>query len=414
MALEKQKIDMRSIICCLINMFCVGLVYMWSVFQNPVVEHFSWNPNAMTITSSVMIACFVFGTLIGGAIQDRTTPRFVSLIGACIYFAGLFSTSLLTDKYYWLIYITYGILGGLGVGFVYSAALSTVQKWMPHRRGLATGISCGSFGLSIVALTPVVELLLSNVGVPLTFRYLSIALVVILLVSSLFVKNPGQEFLSSLKLPARAKGRDYTPKEAVKTPEFWCIALSLFFLPAAYMMVIPIVKSLALARGISETQASVTVALIGVSSAVARISSGVLSDKLGRTQVIFILAVVMCVSSAVMTFADGILYSIVVLLIVFAQTGPSSVFPAFTTDAFGAKYSGTNYGLAFMFMGFSSLFFTWLSNVLNADGMVTGDYTVSFVVGAVCCVVPITLLPLANHFIKRRNSQDLEPAQEAL
>ncbi|MGI5970889.1 MAG: OFA family MFS transporter [Oscillospiraceae bacterium] len=399
----KPKLNVSSLVACMVNMFCVGLVYLWSVFRTPVVEHYGWDPDAVTLISSAMIVMYVFGTLIGGFIQDRTSPRFVSWIGAFIYFAGLFTTSLLSASTPWLIYITYGVLAGIGVGFVYSAALSTVQKLMPHRRGFATGISVGSFGLSVVVFSPVIERLLENVGVPMTFRFMAIALVIVLLISSYFIKNPTKEYLDSLKLPARQSNRrQYRPSEVLRRPEFWCMALSLFFLPATYMIVIPLVKDLAIARGIPSAQASFTVQLVGISSVVSRIIGSTLSDKLGRARTILAMAILTCIAAIMMTFAKGILYSVVIVLIVFGYSAPAGIFPAMSTDAFGTKYSGTNYGFAFMFLGFSSPVFSWLATVLNKDGMATGNFTRSFLVAAAVCIIPIVLLPLFDFFVKRR------------
>lgn len=405
MEIERVRLDGKALASCIVNTFCVGLVYMWSVFQAPVVAHYGWEPASVTMISSTMIFMFVLGTLIGGFIQDKTTPRFVSYLGTALYFIGLFSTSLLTAGTPWLIYITYGVLAGLGVGLVYSCSLSCAQKWLPHRRGLATGVTCGSFGLSVVVFTPVAEYLIKTVGVPMTFRVLAVGLMAVLLISSIFIKNPGSEYLAGLNLSAaESNKKQYTPKETLKTPEFWCMAFSLFFLPAAYMMIIPIVKVLALARGISEAQASFTVQLVGISSALSRVIGATLSDKLGRAKTIFAMTILTVAASLMMTFAGGILYSVVVALIVFGYSAPAGIFPAMSTDAFGTKYSGTNYGLAFMFLGLSSPIFTLLSNTLNADGMVTGNYTVSFITGAAVCIFPIVLLPLFDYFIKRRKS----------
>jgi len=394
-------------------MLSIGIVYLWSVFQQPVIDFYGWEPSAVTMISSSMIFMYVLGSLIGGFIQDRLSPRIVILMGAVLFFAGLFSTSLLGPKYPWLIYITYGAVAGTGVGFAYSSALSCIQKWFPHRRGFATGISVCAFGLSAVVFAPLIEWLLKlpafeGNNVPLTFRTLACTFSVIIAVAGLFVKNPSQSYIESLNLPrTETRQRQYTPKEAVKTLEFWCLALSLFFLPAVYMIIIPLVKTLAIARGIPETQATLTVSLTGIASAVSRLISSTASDKLGRAKTIWVLSLLTAVSALLMIFAKGWFYTVVVLLIVAGYAGPAGIFPAMSTDSFGNRYSGTNYGMAFMFLGTSSLVFTKLSTIINADGAVTGDYTSSFLIAAVGCIVPLVMLPLYDRAKKKRVARDM-------
>lgn len=389
-------------------MFSIGIVYLWSVFQQPVINHYGWDVSAVTMISSAMVFMFVFGTLVGGFIQDRTSPRFVIMLGGVLFFSGLFSTSLLTADYPWLIYITYGVLGGMGVGLAYSGSLNCIQKWFPHKRGFATGITVCAFGLSMVVFAPLIELLLSlpafgDNSVPLTFRTLAICFTVFILLAGLFVKNPSQKYLDGLNLPAvSVNQKQYTPREAIKTMEFWSVSMALFFLPAAYMMIIPIVKTLAIARGISDTQATLTVSMMGIFSAGSRLIASTLSDKLGRAKTIWTLTILTLIASLFMIFANGWFYTVVVMLIVCGYSGPSGVFPAMTTDAFGTKYSGTNYGLAFMFLGVSSVVFTYLSTVINADGAVTGNYTTSFIIAAVGCIVPIVMLPMYDVAMRRK------------
>ena len=401
------------IIACLAVMLSIGIVYLWSVFQQPVIDHYGWEPSAVSMISSAMIFMYVLGSLIGGFIQDHLSPRFVIITGAALFFVGLFSTSLLGPRYPWLIYITYGAVAGSGVGFAYSAALSCIQKWLPHRRGFATGISVCAFGLSAVVFAPLIEWLLklpafAGNNVPMTFRTLACTFSVIIALAGFFVKNPCQNYLDSLNLPkAQVRQRQYAPREAVKTVEFWSLALSLFFLPAAYMIIIPLVKTLAIARGISEMQATLTVSLTGIASAASRLISSTASDKIGRAKTIWILSLLTAISALLMIFAKGWLYTVVVLLIVAGYSGPAGIFPAMSTDSFGTKYSGTNYGMAFMFLGTSSLVFTKLSTVINADGAVTGDYTMSFIIAAVGCIVPLVMLPLYDVAKKKRVPRDM-------
>lgn len=405
---KDPEFRLSSIIACLVAMFSVGIVYLWSVFQQPVIDHYGWSVSSVTMVSSAIIFVYVAGTLVGGVLNDRKGPRFSVVLGAVLFCAGLLATSFLTPALpVWTIYLTYGVVAGLGVGLVYSAALNVIQKWYPHRRGFATGISVCAFGLSATVLAPLITALISAFGVPNTFRVLAFIFPVAAFLCSFFVVAPSQAYLDSLNLsPAQSSQRDYTPRETLKTLEFWCLALSLLFLPAAYMMIIPRVKTLAMARGMSEGLATLTVSLTGVASALSRLVAASASDKVGRARTVWTLSVVTLIASVCMTFATGWFYTVVVLLIVAGYSGPAGIFPAMATDSFGVRYSGTNYGMAFMFLGVSAPLFTMVSNLVSASGAETGNYTASFVIAAAGCIVPLVMLPLFDRAKKKRLARE--------
>ena len=417
--MSESKVESKTlpVIGCLVVMFSIGIVYLWSVFQQPVIDYYGWVPTSVSLISSVMIFMFLFGSMIGGFIQDKKSPRFVITLGGILFFIGLFSSSLIGEGSPWMMYITYGTIAGIGVGFAYAGSLQSIQKWFPHKRGFASGISVCAFGLSMVAFSPLIEWFLQlpafgDNAVPLTFRILAVLFTVIIIIAGFFVKNPSPEYVKSLNLPQKfVSKKQYTTKEMFKTGPFWCLAFTTFFLPAAYMMIIPLVKTLAVTRGIPPFQASLTVSLMGVASAVSRLLSGVVSDKLGRAKTVFILAVLAMISAILMIFADGWVYTAVILLVVFAYAGPSSIYPAMSMDVYGEKYSGGNYGMVLLSLGISSPVWTLLSNKLNADGFATGNYTLSFIVAACVCVVPLIALPLFDYF-KAKMEKNPEKIQE--
>ncbi|MBR6522361.1 MAG: OFA family MFS transporter [Oscillospiraceae bacterium] len=403
------KTKALSIGACLVTMFCIGIVYLWSVFQQPVIDHYGWSSSAVTMVSSAIIFFYVLGTLIGGNILDRTSPSFVTVIGGVLLSIGLYLTSLLGPDIPWLIYITYGLCAGFGVGFAYGGALNCIQKWFPHKRGFATGISVCAFGLATVVLGPLIELFIAKLGVPGAFRAMAFSFPLIVIVMGLFIKNPTQEYLCSLDNPAACVvQRQYKPSEALRSLEFWSLALSLLFLPAAYMMIIPRIKTLGLLRGLTDNMATIAVSLTGVASAASRLIAGYVSDRIGGAKTIWILTAINLVSSVLLIFADGGLYIVAVLLIVCGYSGPAGIFPTLSTNAFGTKHSGTNYGLAFMFLGISSPLFTMISNMVSASGVVTGNYTAAFVIAAAGCVVPLVMLPLYD--VARKKHRPIDDA----
>jgi OFA family oxalate/formate antiporter-like MFS transporter len=124
---------------------CIGGIYTWSLFNQPLADAFGWNKSDVFLTYSIAIFVFAFATLFAGRLQDRFGPRLVATIGISLYSGGLMLTSLASEL--WQLYITYGIIAGAGVGFVYVCPLSTLVKWFPKRKGMITGVAVGAFGL---------------------------------------------------------------------------------------------------------------------------------------------------------------------------------------------------------------------------------------------------------------------------
>ena len=103
----------------MIIQLCAGVIYMWAVFKNPVSAYLEKSQSDIALVSSVMLASFVIGILFGGILQDKYGPKPIALLGSVIMSSGIFATSLITPNTAPLIYLTYGVIGGLGVGIVY-------------------------------------------------------------------------------------------------------------------------------------------------------------------------------------------------------------------------------------------------------------------------------------------------------
>src|SRR5499427_10990804 len=115
--------------------------------------------------------------------MNRQGPRVVALTGAALYGLGVFLASFSANKLWWL-YLSYGVIGGIGLGFGYIVPIAVLVKWFPDRRGLITGIAVGGFGAGALITAPVATRLIQSVGVLPTFAYLGIAYFVITMIAS--------------------------------------------------------------------------------------------------------------------------------------------------------------------------------------------------------------------------------------
>jgi len=364
----------------------LGIIYVWSVFVLPVSEFFKWDVANVKLTSSFMLCCFVLGILIGGKLQVKLGTSKIVLAGGLFMSLGMLATSFIPTGVPWLIYITYGIAGGFGVGMAYNAIISAAQSWFVHKRGLATGISVCMFGFSTVVFAPVIEKLVKEFDLMSTFRILSAAffLVTILLFSFITMpENTGGQKKSAPVLDSK----QYTTSEMIKTPAFFMIMFSMMFLTSSYFILNPSFKTLALDRGLDANIGTVLVMLTGVANALGRLGIPLLADKIGREKAVITIILATAVSTAALCVAQGPIFMIAVAIIAFCYGGSSGVYPLVTADYFGIKNIGSNYGAIMVGFACSALLFPMII------GLIT-NVTIKFIVLAALVTLGSVLIVL--------------------
>ena len=414
--MKKQKNPWISIIACLVVQLCVGILYLWSAFRSNIVAAYGWTPSAATMVSSYMIFAFVFGNLIGGVINDKKGPKLTCILGVALFSVGVIVTAFV--KTAGLFYLTYAVMAGLGSGFAYGACISCIQKWLPHKRGLASGLACSAFGLSTVVFTPVSNALMNAnmdaagiVNFVPVFLTLGIVFAVLGFVACLFISLPDEEYIRSLNLPAKAVAGnvDFTLGQAIKLPAFWALFFSIFFINGTWNLCVPLIRDLGIVRGLSPEMAIACVSFTGITNAAGRLIMASLSDKIGRTNTMYVLCGLTLLGAILMTFIGGMGYFVTIAIIAFAYGGPSALNAALSTDLFGPKNSGTNYGVAMLALGFSSIFFNWVSATFLHASVDVGTMTASginstFIMGAVTAIIPVFLMMYINSYLKKRDA----------
>lgn len=167
-------------------------------------------------------------------------------------------------------------------------------------------------------------------------------------------------------------------------------------------MLTPLINGLGIERGLSSSMAVLCVSLTGLTNAAGRLIMASLSDKLGRINTLHVLCVMTIVCALLLIFVPGYAYFIVVLVTAFAYGGPAAVNPATSTDFFGPKYSGTNYGVIMLALGLSSVVFNAISNALYSA---TGAYTMTFIMGAVTAAVSIVIYVIIDKLNKKQKAK---------
>jgi len=211
----------------------LGAVYAWSVFRVPLSKQFGWSTSEVTLTFTIAIFAVGFAAFFGGLWMNRQGPRVVAVTGGVLYGLGVFLASFSDHKLWWL-YLTYGVIGGTGLGLAYIVPVSVLVKWFPDKRGLLTGIAVGGFGAGALVTARVATRLIQSVGVLRTFAYLGVAYLVVTSVAGWFMQNPPSGWTPVGWTPkesgqaSQRAAQDYSLSAALHTWQWWALWLLLF------------------------------------------------------------------------------------------------------------------------------------------------------------------------------------------
>lgn len=395
---------------CLTNL-CLGSVYAWSVFAAPMAEYLGTITGTGITTADLAIVYTVANSvgpitmISGGWINDRFGPKKVILTGGVMFGCGMILAGLSTSV--GMLMVTYGLLGGLGLGMAYGCTISCCVKFFPDKRGLIGGLTTAAYGFSSVLLPPVINLLVEKVQVKMAFILVGITFLVIISVSSLFMFSCPDGFVpEGWKAPEKQAGgqkeKDKDWKEMLKSPIFYLMILLLMSGAFSGMMIISQASAVGMEMiGLSVAAAGIAVSVLALFNSFGRILAGFLSDKIGRVQTLT-LACFLSVGGNVLLYLCGkgdlILFYIGISIVGICFGAFMGVFPGFTADQFGAAHNSVNYGI--MFIGFAMAGYfgtTIMKNVYYKNG----SYTQAFLIAAGLSVAGIILTVLYRMCKKR-------------
>ncbi len=339
---------------------CLGTAYIWSVFQTGIANSiFAGDNAAASLSFSLLLATLSIGSVAGGKLTTKYPTGRIVMIGGFIMSAGFLLASFVTASVPWLLWLSYGVMGGVGMGFTYSTTIACAQKWFPEKKGAVTGLIVSALGFGGVIFTPIIEKLIlafggSGQGEAMAFRILALIFFVICTVGSLFLKNPPVQAASpqlpEQALPAKAT-KSFTPAQALRDYRFYALAAALMLASMGGLMMIGFAKPIAVAKGMAAT-ATIGVLVISLFNSMGRLFWGMVSDKVGRKPTIMLLLVGSALFSLLVNRSDGFFLYILIGFIGFFYGGFLSTFPSLTADIFGPEHMATIYGM--VLFGFGS------------------------------------------------------------
>src|SRR6266436_3844588 len=378
----------------------LGAVYAWSVFRVPLAKQFGWSISEVTLTFTISIFVLGIAAFFGGLWLNRKGPRIVAITGGLRYGGGVFLASFSDHKLWWL-YLSYGVIGGIGLGFSYIVPVAVLVKWFPERRGLITGIAVGGFGAGALITAPVATRLIQSVGVLSTFAYLGVAYLIVTVVTGLFMQNPPDGWkpvgwTPTTNQTSHRAGRDFTLSEALKTWQWWALWLLLFLNTCAGISIIS--QEAPLFQEETKVSAVVAAGMVGLASignAVGRVFWAWISDLITRRATFF----VMFVGQALLfwffpNIVTASLETIVTFVVLMCYGGGFGTMPAFAADYFGPKNVGPIYGLMLTAWSFASAVGPlFIARTRETAGSYGGALHVIAGIMAISAVLPVLVRP---------------------
>ena len=330
---------------------CIGSVYAWSVLTKPIMEAMGFSLKDVTWTFSLAILFLGLSAGFLGSYVEKYGPRKSGLVSATFFCLGMLGTAFaLTQHSMTLMYLFYGVVGGIGLGVGYITPVSTLVKWFPNNRGLATGLAIMGFGFASLIAGPVMQILIAKYGLINNFLILGCVYFVVMVASALYLEPPKTIVTSAttkhtINQPA-VTGPQYTAKEAMHTWKFaalwWIfftnITCGIGLLAVASPMAQEVIK-------MSPLEAASMVGIIGLLNGGGRIAWSTLSDYIGRrnTYVLFFLIQIVAFYMLA-SVTDSFLFQALIYIIITCYGGGFSCMPAYLSDLFGTKQLSAIHG----------------------------------------------------------------------
>ncbi len=381
----------------------LGAVYAWSVFRVPLAEAYGGNTSvsAVNTTFSIAILSLGFAAFFGGLWMGRSGPRIVALTAGVLYGIGIFLASFAGPSLF-ILYLTYGLMAGIGIGLGYIVPLATLIKWFPDKRGFITGLAVAGFGAGALLTAPIAKVLVQSVGLFPTFRILGILYFVMVVGAALLMKNPPQGWKPEGWEPdttdrADRSGVDFELGGALKSWQWYALWAMLFLNVSAGIAIIaeadPIAQKIA---GVGPATAAILVSLISVGNGAGRFLWAWLSDAIGRKWVFLVMYLLQAVLFILLPIvgASFFLLAAIAVIIVSCYGGGFGTMPAFNADYFGPTNVGKIYGLMITAWGFGGVLGPILISYIIDS---TGSYTAAFYIIAgillVSSILPFIIRP---------------------
>ncbi|TJZ73333.1 L-lactate MFS transporter [Chitiniphilus eburneus] len=398
----------------------IGSVYAWSVFSKPLMSQMGWSLKEVGFAFGLAIFMLGMSAAVMGHVVEKRGPRFSGILSAIFWSVGLLGAGVAVSiGNLWMLYLCYGVIGGIGLGTGYVTPVSTLMKWFPDRRGLATGLAIMGFGFASFLGAPLMAELIQTVGIASTFFILGSIYAVVMLASALYLEPPPAGWHPDGFAEALAEGRKkpqmdlmpMTANEAVKTKPFYGLWLMMFINITCGIAVISVASPMAQeVTGMSALAAGAVVGMIGLFNGGGRLGWASFSDVLGRPNTYIAFFVIEVLAFYLLpSLTQVVMFQVVLYLIMTCYGGGFSTLPAYIGDLFGTKQVSAIHGYVLTAWAMAGLVGSSFASFLREA---TGSYAAMTTVFAVIFLLALTVSVAMKVFIQRELARRhaLQPA----
>ncbi len=382
--LPRQQLQTNRWLQLLFGLVCMMAIsspqYVWTLFTGPFTSHLGATLAQIQVTFSILVVLQTFLSPFQGYLVDVFGPRILLSIGAILSAASWVLAASVKSTLG--LYLTYGLLGGIGTGIIYVGVVGLMVRWFPDKRGFACGIVAAGYGMGAILTTFPISASLAAVGPQTTLVTFGLIFGAIGVLAAQGMKRPPTQSKSgdtgSVQMRTGA-----SPIVMLSSPIFWVLFLMMSMMSTSGLMVISQMAAFAKDFGVANAIVFGTAAL-PLALTIDRFTNGLtrpffgwLSDRIGREQTMFLafglegLAMLIWLT----TRENALLFVLLSGVVFFGWGEIFSLFPSTLTDTFGELHATTNYGFLYMAQGVGSVIGGPLAAWLHE---VTGNWIIVF------------------------------------
>ena len=381
------------------TMLFSGVLYAWSILKIPFKSDFNWSDSVLAFNFTLTMCFFCLGAFFGSLICKKLGTKITLIIAGVLVAVGFGTTGLLSSEIPYLLYLTYAILAGTGIGISYNVVVSTVNAWFPDKKGFSSGCLMMGFGISTLLLGNVISALFENANVGWSKAYIILGAVIgiVLVIAGIVLRKPTADTVLPAPKAKKAvqkesfEARDFTTKEMLKSFTFWRAFVFMALITAVGNSVISFARDLVISVDAAPALATTLVGVLSIFNGLGRIITGAVYDTLGR-RTTMIAANILTIFAAGLTLAAVMMHSLPLCIVGLCLTGLSygsspTMTASFSATFYGAKYFPTNYSIT----NFNLIVASFIATFSNSLLISTGSYTAPFVMLLVLAVAALGL-----------------------
>ncbi len=381
MGMEPEKGRWALVLLGLVINLCLGTIYSWSVFVGPLTTYFTSDlKQAVTASEillpfSVFLAFFAVAMPFTGKYIEKYGPRNITIVGGVMTGLGWLLASFATSVP--MLYVVYGIIGGVGVGIAYGVPVAVAARWFPDRRGLAVGLTVLGFGFSAFFTANIAGWLIGTYGVMNTFRIFGVAFVILIILLALPLKFPyagwtPRGWIAPAPVAGQAVTCEFRRDQMLRSPSFIGLWLCYFIGCLAGLMAISIAKPVGTDIGIEAGLAVMLVGVFAVFNGFGRPVFGAITDTFSpRNAAMFSFILIAGASLLLWQFPGELMYIIAFVILWGCLGGWLAIAPASTGCYFGTSDYPRCYGVVFLAYGAGAIAGPQLAGFIKTT---TGSY----------------------------------------